>query len=86
MDFNIGAKITKSIGITQDNMDMITDADIGNLSSFINELIFDALNDNNNMKRILMKKITSLQFEASKLGYMLNVDLKDIDPTAVKTK
>jgi len=70
-------KINKTISITQDNIELIVENEIDNLSEFVNELILDALQEKQHMKRLLVKRLTNLQIEFERHGFVLDVDIKE---------
>lgn len=70
-------KINKTVSISTDNMELIADAEIVNLSKFINELLEDALTDKTHAKRLLVKKLNKMQLDALSLGFILSYDVKE---------
>lgn len=70
-------KVNKTIGVTYENIELLNEGEVKNLSKFINELIQDALTDRTVMKRQFGKKLYNLQLEAKQLGFTLAYSLNE---------
>jgi len=79
------AKINKTIAIDPEVWEMVVISQITNFSSFVNELIEDALLNKDVKKKFLIKRLSSLQREAESLGIVLEVELnRNLSENSIK--
>jgi len=78
------AKINKTIAIDPEVWEMVVISEITNFSSFINELIEDALLNKEIKKKFLCKRLSSLQREAENLGIVLDIGLNQNQKDSIK--
>ena len=72
---NDESKINKTIGIRPEIWEAVVKNEIRNFSQFVNELLEDSLMDKDLRRAYLVKRLSDLQQEFTKLGLVLEVSI-----------